>query len=166
VHLEGFIGILYVLGASGLMMVLSHSSEGMEHFKSLLASDILFTPPMEVLKSAMIYALIGAILYFVYPRTQGFFKELLFFSLLALTVTSSVSLAGVLVVFVLLIAPALVATSLALKRVLLSSWLFGWSFGIVAITLSYFYDLPTGYSIVFLGASLTAIIVLASSKKV
>jgi zinc/manganese transport system permease protein len=166
VHLEGFIGILYVLGASGIMMVLSHSSEGMEHFKSLLASDILFTPPMEVLKSAMIYALIGAILYFVYPRTQGFFKELLFFSLLALTVTSSVSLAGVLVVFVLLIAPALVATSLALKRVLLSSWLFGWSFGIVAITVSYFYDLPTGYSIVFLGASLTAIIVLASSKKV
>lgn len=165
VHLEGFIGILYVLGASGIMMVLSHSSEGMEHFKSLLASDILFTPPMEVLKSAMIYALIGAILYGVYPRTQGFFKELLFFSLLALTVTSSVSLAGVLVVFVLLIAPALVATSLSLKRVLLSSWLFGWSFGIVAITVSYFYDLPTGYSIVFLGASLSALIILASAKK-
>ena len=39
--LEAFIGLLYVLGASGIMMVLSHSAEGMEHFKSLLASDIL-----------------------------------------------------------------------------------------------------------------------------
>jgi len=165
VHLEAFIGILYVLGASGIMMVLSHSSEGMEHFKSLLASDILFTPPSEVAKSAVIYALIALLLYFVYPRLKGFFKELLFFSLLAVTVTSSVALAGVLVVFVLLIAPPFVVLSLNFKRALLGSFFFGWFFSISAITLSYFYDLPTGYAIVFLGALLTAALVLATSKK-
>ncbi|MDQ1338067.1 MAG: hypothetical protein QG617_1034, partial [Campylobacterota bacterium] len=33
-------------------------------------------------------------------------------------------------------------------------------------TLSYFYDLPTGYAIVFLGAVLTAVAVLVTSKKV
>ncbi len=163
-HLEAFIGILYILGASGIMMVLSHSSEGMEHFKSLLASDILFTPLNDVLQSTLIYAVIAMALYFVYPRLSGFFRELVFFSLLAITVTSSVSLAGVFVVFVLLIAPPFVSLSLNVKRPLLVSFIFGWFFSIGAIVLSYFYDLPTGYSIVFMGALLTVVIVMMTSK--
>jgi len=165
IKLEAFIGLLYVLGASGIMMVLSHSAEGMEHFKSLLASDILFTPPSDVLKSTIIYAFIALILWKIYPILKGFFRELLFFSLLALTVTSSVQLAGVLVVFVLLIAPALVVVSLQIKKPLISSFFFGWFFSIIAIIISYYYDLPTGYSIVFLGALLSSLIVLFSSKK-
>lgn len=165
-QLEAFIGLLYVLGASGIMMVLSHSAEGMEHFKSLLASDILFTPPSEVFKSTLIYAAIALVLWKIYPKTSGFLRELMFFSLLALTVTSSVALAGVLVVFVLLIAPALVSMSLKLKRAYLGSFAFGWTFSIAAIVISYYYDLPTGYSIVFLGALLSCVIVLISSKKV
>ena len=166
IKLEAFIGLLYVLGASGIMMVLSHSAEGMEHFKSLLASDILFTPADDVIKSAAIYAFIALILWKIYPKLTGFFKELMFFSLLALTVTSSVALAGVLVVFVLLIAPALVSTSLKLNKSLLSSFVFGWFFSISAIIISYYFDLPTGYTIVFLGALLSSIIVLFTSKKV
>ena len=162
--LEAFIGTLYVLGASGIMMVLSHSAEGMEHFKSLLASDILFTPLNEVIKSSIIYAFIALALWKIYPRLSGFLKELTFFSLLALTVTSYVELAGVLVVFVLLIAPAMVATSLKIKNELLTSFAFGWFFSITAIILSYYYDLPTGYTIVFLGALLSALIVLFNSK--
>ena len=163
-HLEAFIGILYILGASGIMMVLSHSSEGMEHFKSLLASDILFTPLNDVLQSIIIYAFIAMALYFVYPKLSGFFRELFFFSLLAITVTSSVSLAGVFVVFVLLIAPPFVSLSLNVKRPLLISFIFGWFFSIGAIVISYFYDLPTGYSIVFMGALLTVVIVMMASK--
>ena len=163
--LEAFIGLLYVLGASGIMMVLSHSAEGMEHFKSLLASDILFTPLEDVIKSILIYALIGLVLWKVYPRTQGFVRELLFFSLLAVTVTSSVALAGVLVVFVLLIAPAMVAISLNFKNKILSSFIFGWFFSIASIVISYFYDLPTGYTIVFVVALFSALIVLFSSVK-
>ena len=163
-HLEAFIGILYILGASGIMMVLSHSSEGMEHFKSLLASDILFTPLNDVLQSIIIYAFIAMALYFVYPKLSGFFRELFFFSLLAITVTSSVSLAGVFVVFVLLIAPPFVSLSLNVKRPLLISFIFGWFFSIGAIVISYFYDLPTGYSIVFMGALLTVVIVMIASK--
>jgi zinc/manganese transport system permease protein len=163
-HLEAFIGILYILGASGIMMVLAHSSEGMEHFKSLLASDILFTPLNDVVESIIIYAFIAIALYFIYPKLSGFFRELFFFSLLAITVTSSVSLAGVFVVFVLLIAPPFVSISLNVKRPLLISFIFGWFFSIGAIVISYFYDLPTGYSIVFMGALLTVIIVTLASK--
>jgi len=162
--LEAFIGTLYVLGASGIMMVLSHSAEGMEHFKSLLASDILFTPLDEVIKSSIIYVFIALLMWKVYPKLSGFLKELVFFSLLALTVTSSVALAGVLVVFVLLIAPAMVATSFNVKNPLLTSFAFGWFFSILAIVISYSYDLPTGYTIVFLGALLSSLIVLFNSK--
>jgi len=165
IKLEAFIGLLYVLGASGIMMVLSHSAEGMEHFKSLLASDILFTAPSDVLNSAVIYAFIALALWKVYPKLNGFFKELTFFSLLALTVTSSVQLAGVLVVFVLLIAPAFVSISLNLRKPLLSSFYFGWFFSITSIVISYYFDLPTGYTIVFLGALLSSSVVLLKSKK-
>ncbi|MCX6075399.1 MAG: metal ABC transporter permease [Campylobacterales bacterium] len=164
--LEAFIGLLYVLGASGIMMVLSSSAEGMEHFKSLLANDILFTPMSDVLKSGAIYAFIAASIWKVYPRLSGFYKELLFFSLLALTVTSSVHLAGVLVVFVLLIAPALMAISLSFKNPLFASFGIGWFFSIIAIIISYYYDLPTGYTIVFLGALLSSVAVFVSSKKI
>jgi zinc/manganese transport system permease protein len=163
--LEAFIGLLYVLGASGIMMVLANSSEGMEHFKSLLASDILFTPMDDVIKSTLLYIFIALTIWKVYPRLKRFYKDLMFFSLLALTVSSSVQLAGVLVVFVLLIAPALVATSLSLEKPLRFSFFFGWFFSIAAIIISYQYDLPTGYAIVFLGALLSALIVLFSSKK-
>lgn len=164
IKLEAFIGLLYVLGASGIMMVLSHSAEGMEHFKSLLASDILFTSPDDVLKSAVIYSFITLAIWKILPRVSGFLKELIFFSLLALTVSSSVQLAGVLVVFVLLIAPAFVAISLDVKKQLLSSFYFGWFFSILSIVISYYYDLPTGYTIVFVGALFSATIVLFNSK--
>jgi len=166
IKLEAFIGLLYVLGASGIMMVLSHSAEGMEHFKSLLASDILFTTPEDLYTSAVIYACIAVLLYTIYPKLSGLKKELMFFSLLALTVASSVQLAGVLVVFVLLIAAPFVALSLNFKRPLLHSFYFGWFFSIVAIVLSYNFDLPTGYTIVFLGALLSSSIVLLNSKKI
>jgi len=164
-NLEAFIGLLYVLGASAIMMVLAHSAEGMEHFKSLLANDILFTTKQQLIESSAIYAVIALVIWKIYPKTNGFFKELLFFSLLALTVTSSVSLAGVLVVFVLLIAPAIVANSLRFKNKLLSSFIFGWFFGVLAIAVSYHYDLPTGYTIVFLGAFLSTLVVLIKSNK-
>ncbi len=162
-NLEAFIGLLYVLGASGIMMVLAHSAEGMEHFKSLLASDILFTAPSDVIKSAVIYGLIGLALYKVYPQTKGFVRELMFFALLAITVTSSVALAGVLVVFVLLIAPAIVAKTL--NKSMFFAFMFGWFFSIAAILIAYYFDLPTGYTLVFVGALLSSIIVLTCSKK-
>jgi zinc/manganese transport system permease protein len=151
-HLEAFIGILYVLGASGVMMVLANSAEGMEHFKALLASDILFTPMEHVLYSSGVYALLGLLIWQIYPRMKGFGQELLFFVMLAVTVTSSVQLAGVLVVFTLLIAPVFMASMQRRFPPLLFAFVFGWTFSVAAIFASFYFDLPTGYSIVFLGA--------------
>jgi len=164
-HIEAFIGLLYVLGASGVMLVLSQNPEGMEHFSALLATDILFTTNETILKSAGIYALIGVVLFFVFPRTKGMLSELLFFMLLAFTVTSSVQLAGVLVVFVLLIAPALIG--LTQRRfppygVALAA---GTLFSVAAVIVSYFFDLPTGYAVVFAGAFSALAAVLLFPKR-
>ncbi len=165
VHLEAFIGLLYVIGASGIMMVLAHSAEGMEHFKSLLASDILFTDGSQLLQAALIYALIGLVIWKLYPKVTGFVKELLFFSLLALTVTSSVQLAGVLVVFSLLIAPALIAMSQKRFAPILVATLFGWSVTTITIIAAFYMDLPTGYSIVFILALVTLTLLLITAPR-
>lgn len=163
-YIEAFIGLLYVLGASGVMMVLSQSPEGMDHFRELLAADILFTSTESILQSSLIYGLIGLILLFVLPRTKGVVYELLFFTLLAVTVTSSVQLAGVLVVFVLLIAPALIALVQTRFQPYPVALVSGSFFGLAAITVSFYLDLPTGYSIVFLGAFSALAAVLAFNR--
>lgn len=164
IAMEPFIGILYVFGASAIMLVLANSAEGVEHFKALLAADILFTMEEEVLKSILLYLFIALVMWKVYPRLEGFLKELLFLSMLALTVTSSVKLAGVFVVFILLVGPALVATMQQKFNKLMFAFVFGWCFGWSAIGIAYLFDMPTGYMIVFSGALLTLIATLALSK--
>ena len=165
IQLEAFIGILYVLGASGIMMVLADSAEGMEHFKALLATDILFTPLDDILYSSMIYAALALVIWKVYPLVDGFIKDLLFFAMLAITVTSSVQLAGVLVVFVLLVAPVLLASMQKAFPIMLFAYVYGWTFSLSAIGVSYWFDLPTGYSIVFMGSLVTLVGVILLSKK-
>ena len=148
-NVEAFIGLLYALGISSIMMILAKSSEGMELFSKLSAADILFVSKEELLKSAALYIPISLVMFFLYPRLKGMAKELLFFVMLALTVTSSVQSAGVLVVFALLIAPAYAAIIQARFSQLLFSWVFG-SLGVMAsLYISYTFDLPTGYTIIF-----------------
>lgn len=164
-HLEAVIGLMYVLGASGILMVLSHSAEGMEHFKSLLANDILFTTDEQLLKAFLLYGAIALAAYFLYPRLQGFRREALFFTLLALTVTSSVQLAGVLVVFVFLIAPVLVASIQHRYSPYPFALLYGWGFSLFSVILAFYADLPTGFTLVFVGAFSSLIFIFLFSPK-
>ncbi|MBU1667991.1 metal ABC transporter permease [bacterium] len=162
---EAFIGLLYAFGSGAVMIALTHSSEGMEAFRNLISSDILFTMPETIYKSALLYLLIGLILWKVYPKLEGLYKDMLFFVLFAVTVTGSVSLAGVLTVFVFLIAPPFIALSFD-KDNLLFAWLAGWFFAVIAIFVSYFLDLPTGYTIVTLGSFFALLSGVLINKKV
>jgi zinc/manganese transport system permease protein len=159
-HIEAFIGLLYALGMASMMLILAQSSEGMELFNKLNAADILFTLPEDLVGAFMLYTLIAFVMFFVYPRISGLLKELVFFSALALTVTSSVQSAGVLVVFSLLVAPAYAALAQTRFKPLYFAWGFGSAAIITALLFSYYLDLPTGYSIIFcmVGASLSYIL--------
>jgi zinc/manganese transport system permease protein len=108
-HIEAFIGLLYALGISSLMLILAQSSEGTELFNQISAADILFTSKEDLFRSVAIYLVVSIIMFLFYNRLVGMKKELLFFSMLAIVVTSSVQSAGVLVVFSLLIAPSYLA---------------------------------------------------------
>lgn len=148
-HIEAFIGMLYALGASSIMLLLASSPQGAELFQKLSATDILFTSANEIYPSALLYICVAFVMFMFYPRTTGLTRELTFFSMLALTVTSSVQLAGVLVVFVLLVAPAFIALSQKRFTPLYLAWASGLFLSIVALVVSYYFDLPTGYSIIF-----------------
>jgi len=149
-HIEAFIGMLYALGASSIIVLLSNTTQGTELFNKLQATDILFTTSSDLWEPFILYAMVALLFFLFYQKLSGIYKEMLFFGLLALTVTSSVQLAGVLVVFVLLIVPAFLALLQHTFKPLYFSWTVGSLLIIIAMVISYELDLPTGYSIVFI----------------
>jgi zinc/manganese transport system permease protein len=164
-HLEAFIGILYAFGLSGVFILLSQSAHGMEHFNELLAADILFTPMAKIGRVALWYAFLGLLLRFLLPRLRGWLRDAFFFSVFALTVTSSVQLAGVLVVFAILVGPASIVINLRVKWPLPAAWLIGTVINLAAILVSYRCDLPTGYTLVFCHALVAIVFFLLSKKR-
>lgn len=162
---EGFIGLLYAFGISIVFIIFSKSPHGMEHFQELMASDILFTPLNEIYKVAGIYLLLGVILYFSQLKTSGFIKDLFFFVIFSATVTSSVKVAGVLVVFALLIAPALISNYINKGYKLINAWVIGLLINIVSIVVSYNADLPTGYTLVMFNSIFAMLVFLIFEKK-
>lgn len=151
---EAFIGLLYAFGMSAAVIALSRAPRGAEEMQHLVAADILFVPMHAVLRTAVLYAVIGTVLWLTMGRLRGTLKELVFFGTFSLTVTSSVNLAGVLVVFAILVAPAFIVSSMkgSFRVKLLLAWGLGTVLNLVAITASYFLDLPTGHTVVALYA--------------
>ncbi len=151
-HIEAFIGMLYALGASAIIVLLSNTTQGTELFNKLQATDILFTTLNDLVEPVLLYSFVAILFFTFYHRLSGLVKEVLFFGLLALTVTSSVQLAGVLVVFVLLIVPAFLALLQSRFKPLFFAWSVGSVIVISSMIFSYWLDLPTGYAIVFVGS--------------
>ena len=152
--LEAFIGLFFAFGMSAAVIVLSRSPHGSEDLQKLMAADILFVPRMAVLKTAGLYAVIGLVIFFFSPRLKGMWNDLLFFGTFSIVVTNAVDLAGVLVVFAVLVAPAFIMSGFAcsFKVRLIGAWVIGTVLNFIAITASYFLDLPTGHTVVALYA--------------
>jgi zinc/manganese transport system permease protein len=120
---------------------------------------------MDLIEPFLLYSIVALLFLTLYSKLEGIFKEMLFFGLLALTVTSSVQLAGVLVVFVLLIVPAFLALLQNRFSKLPFAWILGSLIIILAMILSYHFDLPTGYTIVFIASLIGVLSTLAFSRK-
>jgi zinc/manganese transport system permease protein len=151
---EAFIGLLYAFGTSAAVIALSRAPRGTEEMEHLVAADILFVSTSAVLKTAILYTAIGAVLWLGLRRLRGIWRELLFFGSFSITVTSSVNLAGVLVVFSILVAPAFIVSPMkrSFRTKLLLAWGIGTAINLLAILASYFLDLPTGHTVVALYA--------------
>ena len=180
---EAVIGIVYAVSASLGVIALDRAPQGTEHIKQLLIGSILTVTPQEVATLAALYALIGFVhLAFRHALVETSFEpqqaaargrrvflwDVVFYGSFALVVTSSVRMAGVLLVFTYLIVPATLAGLFAsdLRARLVLGWALGIALTTAGLYASWQWDLPTGPAIVTaFGAATAAVgLVVAATK--
>ena len=173
---EAFIGIVYAVSAAASILVMSRAPEGGEHVKDMLVGNILVVDWEVVARTAALYAVIGALHWFLRKPLLEISRDpeaaarsgrkvwawdLFFYATFGFIVTSSVSIAGVLLVFSYLIVPSVTAMlfSRNLGTRLAIGWVMGTVVSILGMVLSYRFDLPTGATIV---CSFGGVLVLAA----
>jgi len=135
---EAWIGVFFVLSASLSILVLMNNPHGDEELKHLLSGQILFASMRDVMLHLPFFIAI-LITWMAVPNVR---QGLGFYFMFALTITASVQLVGIYVVFASLILPALV--TIGKSRQLLWAWLFSGSAIVIGIALSAMLDAPTG----------------------
>jgi len=149
---EALIGILFVLAASIGILLLSHNPHGGEYLKDLLVGQILWVQPAQLIPIALLYAVVLAIWFSLGKRISG----IAFYLLFAVTITASVQLVGIYLVFASLIIPALAVLRMQRKR-LLAGYALGLAGYATGLVCSALFDLPTGAVIVCSIALLSAV---------
>jgi len=175
---EAFIGVLYVVATAATVLVVDRSPQGAEHVKKMLVGGILSVNASEVWHFIVLYSAIGVLHWFIRrpllaaadnaarPQAAGMtaFWDLVFYLSFGLLVTSSVGVAGVLLVFCFLIVPALIGTLFS-SRIGVALTI-GWAAGAVAsaagIFGSFLIDAPTGALTV---VAFAAVLILAGAVR-
>lgn len=174
---EAVIGTVYAVGAAAAVLVVDRAPQGSEHIKQLLVGSILTVAPAEVGTLAGLYAAIGLLHWGIRRPLLEIsldpdaalargrrvrWWDFVFYASFGLVVTSSVRLAGVLLVFAYLIVPA--AAGALLARSVAGRLLIGWGLGLLAslagLSASYAWDLPTGATVVTTFGALLALVAL------
>ena len=162
---EAVIGVVYAVSSAAAVLLADRAPHGTEQVRTMLVGNLLAVRSPEVAKVATLYALIGL---FHWLCRRPFFKistdpdaayregwrvrlwDFLFYASFGVVVTSSVRIAGVLLVFSYLIVPAL--AGILFGRTVTQKLLIGWGFGslvsVIGMTASAILDLPTGATVV------------------
>lgn len=164
VPLEAFIGIVFATAQAGAFLLLEKNPSGAEHLKETLVGSLFTLDPKYILRVALLYAGIGVVHVLLRkpffeltndPRgaiqrgRRVFLWDFLFYATFGMVVTVSVQIAGVLLVFGLLVIPA-VAGLMATPRTgpaLAIGWVFGFTCGVLGLLGSVQWDLPAAPSI-------------------
>lgn len=162
---EAFIGITYAVAAAGALLVAHSLPHGDEEIKEILVGSLLTVTLREVGITALIFLALAA-LHLVFRRRflelsfesehaaqeglRPMLWDLLFYASFGVVITSSVQMAGVLLVFSFLIVPA-VFSALFFER-LLARLTLAWALGALVSALglwgSFRFDLPSGAAVV------------------
>ncbi len=162
---EAIIGICYAVASAASILAMSKATSESEHLKDMLVGNILAVSWSEVGKTALLYGAIGTFHYIfrhkflaisIDPRraeAEGISIKLwdfLFYASFGFVVTSSVAIAGVLLVFCYLIVPSVAAMLYAdsIGKRLAIGWSMGTIVSALGVYLSLKLDLPTGATIV------------------
>lgn len=162
---EAIIGITYVIASAAAILVADRAPEGAEHIKELLAGTILWVTWPTVIKDLIIYSAVGLFHYLFRRRfitisedpdrayAQGWkvwFWDFLFYVSFGVIITLSVEIAGVLMVFSYLVAPAIIALGSSHRwgpRIVIA-WAVGFLASAAGLIASYQADFPSGPAIV------------------
>ena len=141
---EGVIGVVFVLGATGGLLLLASNPHGSEHLRDLLVGQILWAQPARLAWAGGVYAAILALWFGAGDRLG----RVGFYVLFALAVTVSVQLVGVYLVFATLIVPPLATRRMRRGR-LAAAWAIGALGYAVGLVVSTALDWPSGPVIVW-----------------
>jgi zinc/manganese transport system permease protein len=162
---EAIIGISYAVASAAAILAMSKATSESEHLKDMLVGNILAVSWPEVRNTAVLYAAVG-LFHYIFRRqflaismdhdkaeASGLnvrFWDFLFYASFGFVVTSSVSIAGVLLVFCYLIVPSVAAMlySQDIGKRLAIGWTMGTIVSALGIYLSVLLDLPTGAAMV------------------
>jgi zinc/manganese transport system permease protein len=162
---EAIIGICYAVASAAAILAMSKATSESEHLKDMLVGNILAVSWPEVTKTALLYGAVGAFHYIFRRRFLAIsmahrhghdhsdaprFWDFLFYASFGFVVTSSVSIAGVLLVFCYLIVPSVAAMLYAdsIGTRLAIGWTMGTVVSALGVYMSLQLDLPTGATIV------------------
>ncbi|MBT5032402.1 MAG: metal ABC transporter permease [Proteobacteria bacterium] len=151
---EALIGILFILAATGGILLLAGNPHGGEHLRELLVGQILWSTWPSLIPIAGLYA--G--LLFVWFAFRDRFGPLGFYVIFAIAITASVQIVGIYLVFASLVIPALATSHFQSRNRLLIGYLIGAVSYFTGIALSAIFDLPTGAIIVWTMAGVALIV--------
>jgi zinc/manganese transport system permease protein len=169
---EALIGIVYAVAAALTVLVLERVPLGGEQIKALLVGSILAVTAGDVVRVSALYGAI-ALVHWLCRRPLARLSfggtvagarlwDFVFYLTFGVVVTSSVRIAGVLLVFAYLIVPAVIGAAVASTptRRLLGGWSVGSAASVLGLAASYRFDLPPGATIVAtLGVALLCVAV-------
>ena len=174
---EAIIGIVYAVSAAASILAMSKAPEGTEHLKDMLVGNILTVSWHVVIETAIVYALVGLFHWIFRKRFLAIslgedvsnvrWWDFLFYTSFGFVVTSSVAIAGVLLVFSYLIVPSVAAMLFARKvgTRLAFGWVLGALVSALGVFLSFQLDLPTGATIVCTFGAVLLVLSLASGLR-
>ena len=143
---EALIGVLFVLAATGSILLLAGNPHGGEHLKDLLVGQILWVGTPQLLSLAVVTVLLLAVITTGWMRRLGRFG---FYAVFAVAVTASVQLVGVYLVFTSLIVPALATVRRGGRGRIAVGYAMGAAGYVVGLLMSALFDLPSGAVIVW-----------------
>lgn len=184
---EAVIGLVYALAAAVAILVIDRAPHGAEHIKEIMTGNILWVRWETILLAAGVYAVVG-LFHFLFREKFLLISnhpdrayqsgmnvrlwDFLFYISFGIVITHSVNTAGVLLVFVFLVVPAM-ATILLTDKLWLQLVL-GWTMGTVVsglgLVISYVGDLPSGpavaatYGLVLVLVALVLYVIRASNR--
>jgi zinc/manganese transport system permease protein len=141
---EAIIGVVFILAASAEILLLAGNPHAGEHLKDMLVGQILWVDQTQIVVVAILTAVV-LIAWYTLAAKSG---RILFYLLFGLSVTASVQLVGIYLVFATLIIPALATRHATRLRV-------AKGYGIAAagyaagLFISAWLDLPSGAVVVW-----------------